>query len=700
MPFMKIRRSYVALRGFIVASALLNLIPLGRAADDQPADKTGSATLPLAEVILYSSGVGYFQRDGQVTGKAVVELHFKVDEINDLLKSMVVQDLDGGQVSTVTYGSRDPMTRTLKSFGLDLTSNPTLGQLLDQVRGEQVEVLHPNPLRGRVVGVERKTESLDDKRTIETEHLNLLTGEGLQSVPLSQVQTIKLLDERLNGELQQALQVLATGHDTQKKTVTIRFEGEGKRKVSVAYIAQTPVWKTSYRLVLDEQQRPYLQGWAIVENTSDEDWKDVRLALVSGRPISFVMDLYQPLYTTRPVVQPELYTSLRPQVYGGAMEQAVELARDEMKAMPAPAAAPAGAVAGRTLSLARGAMVRTDKDAETRSLFSFQTVSAAAQGAEAGELFQYAIKSPVSLARQKSAMLPIVSETVEGQKVSIYNQSVQAKYPLNGFRLKNTTPLHLMQGPITVFDAGAYAGDARMEDLAAGQERLISYALDIKTEVEPQVKDEPQELVSVRIRKGTLVARQQLNEEKTYLVRNRDQKKKTVLIEQPFRSDWELVAPKEAAERTRDVYRFKVEVEPEKSARLVVREQKQLNETVELVNTSSDVIAFYLKAKQVSAKVKEALQKVVGLRDRLDTAVAERGRLDQRVKEITQEQSRIRENMARLGQTSELYNRYVKKLDQQETELESLRGQIETLKDTETTRRRDLNDYLLTLDVQ
>src|ERR1019366_6865474 len=118
-----------------------------------------------------------------VNGKASVELQFKVDDINDLLKSMVVQDLDNGQVSTVTYGSRDPLTKTLKSFGIDLTSNPTLGQLLDQLRGEQVEALRPNPLKGTILGVEKKTENLGDNRTVEHDYLNLLTEDGLQSLP-------------------------------------------------------------------------------------------------------------------------------------------------------------------------------------------------------------------------------------------------------------------------------------------------------------------------------------------------------------------------------------------------------------------------------------------------------------------------------------------------------------------------------------
>ena len=456
----------------------------------QPADGRTSggpllaktAALPLSEVILYSSGVGYFERSGTVEGRAKVDLRFKVDDINDLLKSLVVQDFDGGQVSTVTYGSRDPITKTLKSFGVDLTDNPTLGQLLNQVRGEVVAVMRPGPLEGTIVGVETKLQPAGENKTVEVEFLNLLTTDGFQAVPLPQIQQIRLTNERLNTELRQALAALATSHDTQKKTVSIVLDGTGKRKVAVSYIAQTPVWKTSYRLVLDDKEPPFLQGWAIVENTTDEDWDNVRLSLVSGRPISFVMDLYQPLYAIRPLVQPELYLSLRPQIYGDSLEDkaAAGLAAESLgerkdpqalfgadagraggvrarglSAMAAPAPAAPAAKAGRTESESLGRRMNLERG-----------IAPSSQGADAGELFQYSITAPVTLARQQSAMLPIVNQKIQGEKVSIYNQNVQARHPLNGLKLKNTSALHLMQGPLTVFDAGAYAGDARIEDLA------------------------------------------------------------------------------------------------------------------------------------------------------------------------------------------------------------------------------------------
>jgi hypothetical protein len=675
----------------------------------------GSNTLPVKEIILYSSGTGFFQRAGEVEDKSVVELRFKADDINDLLKSMVVQDLGGGSVAAVTYDSRDPVTKTLRSFSVDLTDNPTMGQLLNQARGEKVTVSWPNAVTGTIVGIEKKEEQVkkgDEPRILEVEYLNLLTEEGLMSIPLHQVQKLKLLNPQVDGELRQALEVLAKGHDTQKKTVAVTFDGKGKRQVQISYIAQAPVWKTSYRLVIDEKE-PFLQGWAIVENTSDEDWSNVQLSLVSGRPISFVMDLYQPLYTTRPVVQPELYLSLAPQVYGDAlgkmMDQPVELreAKEENESLAtakskrgfggafgmapsAPAALPGGGAraeaasafyAGAKLALADG-------------------VASAAAGAVTGELFEYAIKTPVSIARQKSAMLPIVSEPASGKKLSIYNQNVQPKFPLNGYRLKNTSSLHLMQGPITIFDGGSYAGDARIEDLAPGQERLISYALDLKTEVDPEAKSGPEELVSVKIRKGTLFATRKYSQEKTYTIRNKDSKAKTILIEHPFRADWSLVEPKNPAEKTRDFYRFEVKVDPDKTGKLVVREEMTQTEQALISSFNPDTYEYYLRSSKLSNKAKEALRRVVQMKEKLSESAAQRSRREQRSNEITQEQTRIRENMARLAQNSELYTRYVKKLDEQETQLEQLRKEIESFKDTESKQQRELNEYLSNVDLE
>jgi hypothetical protein len=698
-------------------SLLLSLILLGGfstaawAENPSPgptAGTTSQATLPLTKIVLYASGVGYFQRDGQIDGRGQVALRFKVDTINDLLKSMIVQDFDGGQVSTVTYDSRDPITRTLKSFAIDLTDNAGLGNLLWQLRGERVEVATPNPVQGVILGVETKKERVGDDEVIDVEYVNLLTDSGFRSIPLPQVQNLQVTNAQLNAEMRQALAVLASGHDTQKKTVTLAFDGAGRRRVRVAYIMETPVWKTSYRLVLSDTEPPFLQGWALVENTTDEDWQDVHLSLISGRPVSFTMDMYEPLYAQRPVVVPEVYAALRPQVYGQAMETGGEALKEARVQEEGRAARRAEGPGGRAEVQGRPrAMMAAEAKpppppapaASPAPLALEQGVTAAAQAAELGEFFEYAINTPVSLARQKSAMLPIVNAAVEGAKVSIYNQRVHAKHPLYGVRLRNATALHLLQGPITVFDGGVYAGDARIEDLPPRQERLISYAMDLKTEVEPVSEPEQRELVTVSVRKGTLLATHKARAEITYNIRNRDQKPHLVLIEHPFRADWQLVAPSTATERTRDVYRFAVTVAPGEGTRLRVREERPLQQSVALTDSGPDVLAYYLRATQVSDKVKEALQRVSTLRDRLDQTVQQGRRFEQQINDIVQEQARIRENMGKLAQNSELYNRYVRKLDQQETEIDTIRKNMETLKKTEAQQRSELNDYLMGLDI-
>ncbi|HEY5626472.1 MAG TPA: hypothetical protein VIR79_00860, partial [Nitrospira sp.] len=425
--------------------AILTCLPPAWVRAEEP------ALLPLTKIVLYSSGVGYFQHNGTVNGQMQLDLRLHTNQINDLLKSLVVQDFGGGKVSTVTYGSRDPVTKTLGSFGINLNGNPTLGQILTQVRGEKVEVAAPNPITGTILGIEKKTESISEgqaRRVIEQEYLNLLTDEGFRSLPFAQIQRVKLVDAALNSELQQALAVLAANHDAQKKTVSITFDGTGSRPARIAYLTETPVWKTSYRLVLEDDKPPYLQGWAIVENQTEQSWQNVSLSLVSGRPISFTMDLYQPLYKPRPSVQPELYANLRPQVYGETMEEGASITqakpgrRDKKKERFRGEMAQ-GFAGGKANNAAEAVMAPAMDVASLEESVTHQTTAQ-----DTGELFEYRIDEPVALAKHQSAMLPIISHTLEGKKVAIYNQQVNSKHPLNGYRLKNSTPLHLMQGPI------------------------------------------------------------------------------------------------------------------------------------------------------------------------------------------------------------------------------------------------------------
>ena len=694
-----------------IAASLLAVVSAVSSRAAEPA-------LPLEKVVLFTSGVGFFQHGGKVDGDAQVEMAFKSEQINDLLKSMVLEDRDGGTVAAVSYASRDPITKTLGTFAVNLTDNPSIGQILGRLRGARIEVEAAPPASGTIVGVEKRTVPVGDDQTVEKEFVTILTKEGLRTLALDTITRLKLLDERLQGELEKALAVLALGTDNDRKSVTLDFAGKGARRVRVGYVQEAPVWKTSYRVVLGaedgkaaekdkdkKQEKALLQGWAIVENTTDQDWKDVRMSLVSGRPISFRMDLYQPLYVPRPEVRQELYASLLPQQYGqdlakrdrefaaaGERQGRIQLARPEQAATGLRGAAAAYAPA-------ESSVVGDENALSLDMAANAGSIQSVAQGATLGELFRYEIAKPVSIARQRSAMLPIVSEQIEAEKVSIYDDRVLAKHPLAGLRLVNSTKLNLMQGPVTVYDGDVYAGDARVEDLAPGSERLVSYAVDLDVEVAPRTEPRPEEIVSVKLAKGTLVVTRKLARRKIFEIKNSGADAVKLLVEHPREEPWKLVALEKPAETTRDRYRFAVTAEPGKPVTLEVAEEQQTLQQLALVNTDDSTILFFTNAKQTSPAVKEALTAVIERKREIERFVQERAKREQEVNVVGQEQERIRQNMAQLERTSDLYTRYVQKFAVQEDRVETLRKEVADLQAKELEARRALDDYLQQLEL-
>ncbi|MFL5328056.1 MAG: DUF4139 domain-containing protein [Gemmataceae bacterium] len=680
-------------------------------------EPTASAKLPVKKVVLFSSGVGYFQRTGEIDGNAKVDLTFPAGDINDLLKSLTLEDQGGGHVQTVGYDSHDPVERTLKSYAIDLSDNPAQAQILDRARGEKVEVtLNSGPgITGAIIGVEKTEVPVKDgKMTVES--LNLLTTEGLRSVKLSDMQRVRFLNQTLETELRRALETLTLSHDAQKKAVTLKFAGSGRRPVRVSYVVENPIWKTSYRMVLDQAGKPYLQGWAVVENPTDEDWTDVRMALVSGRPISFKMDLYSPLYVPRPTVEPELFASLRPPTYDGSMEKGFQYGIPPFAGGGGPAGAPAPAAAelrsratprrgddAAKLQLQKSlnrVTEATDKDAFLTDLDLTRGVNSAAVGAQLGDYFQYTIEEPISIARQKSAMLPIVTKEIEGSRVSIYNPRTHAKYPLLGVRFKNTSGVSLMQGPVTVLDGSSYAGDARMPDLQPGEDRLVSYAIDLGTEVEAKSKAGAANYTSIKVAKGILWATRKIHEERSYEAVNRSKTDRTLLIEHPYRADYRLAGNAKPAERTRDLYRFELKLPAGQKGQVDVVEEKDLDQTVELLNTNEQQILFYIRMPAISPKVKAALEEAVSLRSKWAAVQHDLAGVNKQLADITKEQERLRANLKELPPTAAAYKRYLEKFDAQETQIERLQAEQKKLTDAEQAAHAKYEQYVTTLSVE
>ncbi len=668
-----------------------------------------SVQLPIGQVVLFSSGVGYFQREGQIDGDARVDLSFPVSDINDLIKSMVLRDLDGGHVSAVSYDSNAPVEKTLQSFAVNLSANPTFGQILNQARGEKVEVVlkqanaaQPGTMTGSIMGVETKQEAVD-KALVNVEQLNMWCADGMRSVKLSELQRVRFLNPVMGNEVRKALETLTLSHDTQKKAVSLNFTGEGKRNVRVGYVIENPIWKTSYRLVLgkEKEDKPFLQGWAVVENATDEDWKDVRMALVSGRPISFQMDLYTPLYVPRPTVVPELFASLRPVTYNGDLyerERIISVAPADDSFINT------GKVEGKhPRSKIDLSVVAQDADAfggdvqkalKEKMDLSGTGVTPSATATKLGDFFQYAIDKPVTLPRQKSALLPIVNKDVEGTRVSIYNERTQAKFPLLGLKFKNTSGLHLMQGPITVFEGSSYAGDARILDVEPNEERLISYAVDLGTEVNPVPSSNNGRYTIIRYNQGLLYTATKDRETKTYTIVNRNDQERVVLIEHPVRNDFHLIDTDKPAETASDVYRFEVKVPAGKTVTQAVTEERDGVVLYHLTDLGDPAILRFQSAPVASAAMKKGLQQALELRWAVAKVHQDRADLERQLKDVTDDQVRLRANLKEMPPTAAAYKRYLDKFDAQETQIEKLQDDIKKTQETEQQRRREYEDFL------
>lgn len=685
--------------------------------------KEPAVPLPLTRITLFSAGVGHFIREGEVEGTVRADFTFRPEHINDVLKSLVANDLGGGTVATVTYDSQDPVEKTLRSFAINLHGNPSLSQILTQARGERVEVVlqqtavtQPGTITGSILGVEKQKQPAGNT-SIDIDVLNLWCAEGVRSIKLADVQRIRFLNPNIESEFRRALETLAYAHDTQKKTVSVIFSGEGKRPVRVSYLQENPIWKMSYRLVLNKEGKAYLQGWAVVENQTDEDWQGVRVGLVSGRPISFIMDLYQPLYVPRPVVDLELLANLRPVTYSGALQQMDQNRLGGFAAGRAPQAPGPGealafrAAAEREKQASRleeaDAAKKADRDnasEEARRQFVqnlSRGVESVATAQDLGDFFEYSIEHPVTLPRQKSALLPVITQHVEGRRVSIYNERVLAKHPLLGFYLKNTTGLHLLQGPVTVFDGATYAGDAKISDVQRGEERLLSYAVDLGTEVEPQARRQPDRLVAVRVQRGVLYATNKVREEKTYILRNRSDQDRTVIVEHPYRGpDFKLVMPEKPLERARDVYRFELAVPKGETKKLEVIEECDVVSTVALSNADDQAIRIFLQSPITSQKVKDALSQVVQMKHRLVQLQQELAQVQAELKILVDDQARLRANMQALPPSSETYKRYLKKLDEQEPMIDKYQDRIKALQQDILKQRQSLDNYLISLNLE
>jgi hypothetical protein len=449
--------------------------------------------LTIRRVVLYKHGVGYFERRGKVSGSEALHLDFKARDMNDVLKSMTVLDLSGGSVSAVSYDSTKPLEQLLQEATIRIPDTGSLTALLGQIKGARVRVRvgGKESVEGVIVGLE-SLPVVEGKASVVRPFLALLIGASLRTFDILEIAELEFLDDAVRKDLEFYLATVLSSYKKDSKRMSILTAGEGERELFVSYVLEAPVWKTSYRILLEEKDKPLLQGWALVDNTGDEDWVDVDLALIAGLPVSFIHDLYSPRYMRRPIVEVRTEAAAAPvipeEAFGASAQLYEEAGESDAEGYAPPPATSAPASRARSVPSGgrmKGGLMRevVEKSVEVKTLTK-----------EVGDLFEY---------------------------------------PMACIELKNTTGLTLEGGPVTVMEADTYVGEAMLDTMKPEDKRFVLYAVELSCAMTVEDSTESGPVFRSVVNRGTLVVEHYLLRRTKYVVRNKAKRPATLFLEHP-----------------------------------------------------------------------------------------------------------------------------------------------------------------------
>jgi len=643
-----------------------------------------AAELPVRQVVLYKHGVGYFARSGELAPGESARLEFKAAEMDDVLKSLTIEERSGGKISGLRYDSSEPLAHKLADFPFQLGAAQPLSAVLDQLKGAQIELKFSNEtVTGAIVAA--RLVPGDDKRP-EREQITLLMDAGdLRNFDLGAAAGIRLTDPRLQLRFKDYLAALTEARVREKRAVYIDSTDSKRREVVASYMVPTPVWKSTYRLIFADAGQPMFEGWAIVDNTSGEDWNKVDLSLVSGRPISFISRLYEPRYIARQTAELPEDAASSPVVYEGVVSsgsntvavngapQADSLSQVTQAVDVAAASAPGPADRGSGGGFGAGLSLY-EQMGMSRKVVSQSSIAAPAAGRELGELFEYHIATPVTVRSNESTMLPFLQQKVDTRKLLIYSDP-SAAHPMDAAEISNSTGKTLDGGPITVYDSGAYAGEALMETLKTGDKRLISYGVDLGTRITTNWDSQAEQIREVHARNGILKTSNAVVETRTYTIHNVDQKAKTLIIEHAARPQYNLLDRK-PLEKTSSAYRFEVKLAAGATEKFPVVEEHVYERAFAVTDLTPDVLFSYVRNKTLNEAARKQLEQIANMKQQIAADGREIQSLESQIGEVVSDQNRLRQNIESLnrvdGQQLQVQT-YAQRLANQETELASLR---------------------------
>ena len=725
---------------------------------------SADSPLKLDRVVLYRNGIGYFERVGEVDGN-ILTLKVRKDQINDLLKSLTVVEKDTGRAVSVSM-PLDPQSWANAALASLQPGYGSLADVLDQLRGTEVVLsTTEGTVQGRIVMVEQLIDAPPEVSArgpgvpqhpgpggSRDHRVTLLDGDQMRVVRLSKVKGVKLTDGDLAMQFNRTLDASAGEGMFQQVEVSIRLAGKSSHELLVSYVAAAPMWKPTYRVVLPKEGKgkALLQAWAVVDNTSGEDWTDVNLGLTSGAPIAFRYDLHTP----REVPRSDLTES---GVHRQAEAMVGETVYDEAPPPPPPASAPAPAADGygygygregddaetRTTSgkadnnkkkeaskskpskLARaeaggpgggGFKGMPPREAEEqRPAVDYdsmrRSMQAQAKAATVAGQTRFDIDQRVTVPEGTSTMVAIVNADVEGEEVFLFRPGVGAGYgyesnPYRVVRFRNTTPFVLEPGPIAIYAGGSFVGEGLSETVGSGTSATIPFAVETGLLVTSSVKDDREEMRLVKMSRGILEVEQFARRATTYNIKAQTLDTGfTVLVRHP-KSGWNyaLAERPEGTEDLPDGWHIKVAVPAgQRDGTITIVEQTPSKSSISIWDRPALAVLEKLliatdltpEAKKKLAPIVEKRRDIGKIEEQIYGLTEKRDKLDQRADELRESLRSIEKN----PQANAQRQKWTKQLDDFVTEGNKIGAQLADLEAKRLDKRIEMEDLLQDLDL-
>lgn len=662
--------------------------------------------LALKRVLLSTGGVGYFEYEAKVDGNAELSLNVRLDQVDDVLKSIVVYD-DKGQTGSISLPGKTPLKEIFREVPFSRKALDSPVALLSALRGAEVEIQGARKLKGRIISVRPEKTAIPNSDAVITRHrLSLMTAQGVRQLILEDTDLLKFADAKLQKDVDRVLAAIAEVGERDRRSIRVSLSGEGERMVRVAYVVEAPLWKTSYRLTMPSDplaSNADIQGWAVVENLSGEDWKNVELTIVSGNPVTFRQALYDAYYVDRAEVPIEVLGRIIPRADEGAVPSAKVTADARRRPRPKRKAARGRVAAVQAPSGGLMSMMSTRAAEAPRRPERSQVVASASTEATSYVIFQH--PKPVNVANGHSLAIPIVARELKAERVAFYQRETHATHPLAAIGLKNESGTALPPGIITLYERGgaagiAYVGDATMKTLPNGEKRLLSYALDQKTRIDREDRSRNDRVATSKIAGGHLVLRVKQRQETVYRIKTPANEARRVVIEHRRLAGWDLAEPKGGEiELTANHYRITKKVKAGEVATLRVLLERTVTQRHLLTSLTRQQIRLYVDSKDLTEAQRKAIATLSEKLKTIEDAETEVAESEQIIQELIDNQSRLRENLGSVPKDSDLFQRYLGQMQSDENAIDEGRKALAAGREAVSKARQDLLTYARSLEL-